>query len=108
MGGASVQEIKAHGARFRAFRPDPMPDRLFGVLRHQAFQLRLGVLMLKVGLSGAPKDAGEFRPGIRRAHVDDPHRLDAGARGSAPKRRGGSPLSTQRQNFFSAVSRRCW
>jgi hypothetical protein len=22
--------------------------------------------------------------------------------------RGGSPFSTQRQNFFSAVSRRCW
>src|SRR5262249_45052762 len=28
--------------------------------------------------------------------------------GSAPKRRGVSPLSTQRQNFFSAVRRRCW
>ena len=31
-----------------------------------------------------------------------------GRGGSTPKRRGGSPLSTQRQNFFSAVSRRCW
>jgi hypothetical protein len=31
-----------------------------------------------------------------------------GRGGSAPKRRGGSPLSTQRQNFFSAVSSKCW
>ena len=31
-----------------------------------------------------------------------------GRGGSTPKRRGGSPLSTQRQNFFSAVNNRCW
>ena len=31
-----------------------------------------------------------------------------GRGGSTPNRRGGSPLSTQRQNFFSAVNRRCW
>jgi len=28
--------------------------------------------------------------------------------GSAPNRAGGSPLSTQRQNFRSAVTIRCW
>ena len=28
--------------------------------------------------------------------------------GSTPKRREGSPLSTQRQNFRSAVTMRCW
>jgi hypothetical protein len=31
-----------------------------------------------------------------------------GLGGSAPKRRGGSPFSTQRQNFRSAVTIRCW
>ncbi len=31
-----------------------------------------------------------------------------GRGGSTPNRGGGSPLSTQRQNFLSAVSRRCW
>ncbi len=31
-----------------------------------------------------------------------------GRGGSMPNRRGGSPLWTQRQNFFSAVSSRCW
>src|SRR5262245_4000322 len=54
-----------------------MPDRLFGVLWHEAFELRLGVLMLEVGLSCAAKDVGEFRPGVGRAHVHDPHRLNA-------------------------------
>ena len=31
-----------------------------------------------------------------------------GRGGSIPNRRGGSPFSTQRQNFLSAVSSRCW
>ena len=31
-----------------------------------------------------------------------------GLGGSTPNRAGVSPLSTQRQNFFSAVSKRCW
>src|ERR1700737_1577673 len=31
-----------------------------------------------------------------------------GRGGSTPNRRGVSPLTTQRQNFFSAVSNRCW
>jgi hypothetical protein len=30
-----------------------------------------------------------------------------GRGGSTPNRRGGSPNDTHRQNFFSAVSRRC-
>src|SRR6476619_8538180 len=55
-----------------------MPDRLLDVLRHEAFELRLGVLMLEVGLACAAKNVGEFRPSVGRAHVDDPHSLDAG------------------------------
>src|SRR6476646_253519 len=55
-----------------------MPDRLLDVLWHEAFELRLGVLMLEVGLACALKHTGEFGPGIRRTHIDDPHRLDAG------------------------------
>src|SRR4051812_40826235 len=79
-GALRAQKIKAHGARFRAFCLNPMPNRLPGVLRHQAFELDLCILMLEIGVSGAPKCTGEFRPGVGRAHVDDPHRLDAGAR----------------------------
>src|SRR6516165_1198166 len=57
-----------------------MPDRLLGVLWHEAFELRLGVLMLEMGLACAPKYAGEFGPGIRRIHIDDPQRLNASSR----------------------------
>jgi hypothetical protein len=55
-----------------------VPDRLFGILRHEALELGLRVLLLEVG------------PRVRRntpensAHAFeelDPHRLDAGPRG---------------------------
>src|SRR6202045_797148 len=62
-----------------------MPDRLLGVLRHEAFEFRLGILMLKVSLSRAPKDVREFRPSIGRAHVHDPHRLTASSRRFHPE-----------------------
>src|SRR5258708_2596414 len=66
-----LEDIEADGARFRAFSPDAMADRLLGVLGHQAFQFGLGVLVLQKCRSGLAKDPGEFRPRIRRAHVDD-------------------------------------
>ena len=34
--------------------------------------------MLEVGLACAAKNVGEFRPSVGRAHVHDPHGLDAG------------------------------
>src|SRR5258708_38623717 len=57
-----------------------MAGRCLGVLGHKGLELRLGILMLEVSLAGAPKPAREFRPGIGRAHVDDPSRLDARSR----------------------------
>ena len=53
--------------------------------------------------------AGELRPGIGRAHVDDPDRLDPRPRRLDADRGEGSRRSaTQRQNLRSAVIRRCW
>src|SRR6516162_4991297 len=75
-----AQEIKAHRARFRSFGPDPMSDRLFSVLWHESFELRFRFLVLEVSVSSTAEDAGEFGPGIGRAHVDDPHRINAGPR----------------------------
>ena len=85
-----------------------MADRLLGILRHQAFELGLGLLVLE-----------ERRPGWRKIPANSAQALEAlmstirtasirGRGGSTPNRRGGSPLSTQRQNFFSAVISRCW
>ena len=56
---------------------------------------------------------------LRNKPANSAHELEAlisttrtasirGFGGSTPKRRGGSPLSTQRQNFRSAVTMRCW
>ena len=53
-----------------------MADGFLGVLRHQAFEFGLGSLVLEKGGRVSAKEAGEFRPGIGRAHVDDPDRLD--------------------------------
>src|SRR5262245_2045156 len=72
MAAVQGQDIDGHRPRFRPFRPNAMPGRLLGVLWHEAFELRLGVLMLEVGLARAQKHTGEFGPGVGRAHVDDP------------------------------------
>ena len=40
------------------------------------FSSTLGPLMLEEGRAGGAEYAGEFRPGIGRAHVDDPDSLD--------------------------------
>lgn len=48
-----------------------MADRLLGVFRRQTLDLDLGLLMLEMSRSGAGKDAGEFRPSIGRAYIDN-------------------------------------
>ena len=70
------QELEADRSRFGPLGPDAMPDRFLGVLRHELFQLRLGILVFQEGRMGAPENAGKFRPRIRGAHVDDADRLD--------------------------------
>src|SRR5205823_8192951 len=46
-------------------------------LRHQCFQLGFGPLVLQKGLPRAAENPREFRPRIRRAHIDDPDGLDS-------------------------------
>src|ERR1700733_2957501 len=75
-----AQEIKADGSRLRAFRPNAMADRLLRIVRHQAFELGFGSLMLEVSIAGANEDIGEFAPGIRAAHVDYMDGLNARSR----------------------------
>src|SRR5215207_4911948 len=48
-----------------------------GVLRHERLELALGLLMLDKGWSGSAVDGGELGPGVRFAHVNRQHRLDA-------------------------------
>ena len=84
-----------------------MPDGLLGIFRHQTLQFGLGLFVLEISRTGPGKDPGELRPSIGGAHVDDANASIRGFGGSMPNRRGGSPLSTQRQNFRSAVMIRC-
>jgi hypothetical protein len=105
---AAALEVETDRAGSRTLSPDAMADRLLSVVRHQALEFRLRLLVFDVCVPGAGKDAGEFGPSIGGAHVDDADRLDARPWWFNAEQSRGSPLSTQRQNFFSAVSRRCW
>ena len=68
-----------------------MADRLLGVLRHQALELGLGLFMLEMRRPGLREQRRELRPGIRGAHVDDPHRLDPRLRRFDPEQARGLP-----------------
>jgi hypothetical protein len=79
-----------------------------GVLGHQGLQLGLGILMFRNAdrvrrktLANSAQEFEELMSTMRMASIRT-------RGGSARNRRGGSPNSTQRQNFFSAVRRRCW
>src|SRR5271166_1586460 len=70
------EKIKADRPRLRPFGPNAMAGGFLGVVRHQGFELGLSSLMVKKGGTGGAEEAGELRPGIRSAHVDDPDGLD--------------------------------
>src|SRR5438132_1708040 len=80
-----AQNIKAHRTGFRALGSDAVPYCLLRVLRHQALELGLRVLVLDIGLSGAPEHTGEFRPGVGGGQGHDAHGLDPGARRFHPE-----------------------
>src|SRR5437899_814871 len=78
-----LQEIEAHRAGLGALGADPMADRFLGILRHQALQLGLGLLVLEEGHPGRTEHCGKLGPGVGGGHVDDadgrnarPGRLD--------------------------------
>src|SRR4051812_11742329 len=77
--------VKADGAGLRAFGPDAMTGSFPGILRHQRFQLGLGLFMIEGRLSGRLKQAGELGPGIGPAHVDGSDRFNFGPRRLDPK-----------------------
>ena len=85
MAGLLDEEVETHGAGFRALGADAMANRFFGFLRHQPFELGLGLFVLEVGRPGPGKDAGEFCPGVGAAHINNPNRLDAWFRWLRPQ-----------------------
>src|SRR5262249_12283427 len=108
MAALHAHDIKAHRTGFGSFGSDAMANRFLGVLGHKGLKVRLGILMLEVASrvrrttpASSAQALDALMSTIRTASI-------RGRGGSRPNSRGGSPLSTQRQNFFSAVSRRCW
>src|ERR1700722_17289341 len=74
------EKVEADRAGLRTFRPDAMAGGFLSVLWHQGFELGLGSFMVEKGRAGGAEEPGEFRPGVRFAHVDHPNRLDPRAR----------------------------
>src|SRR5215469_8038944 len=100
MAALHAQDIKAHRTGFGSLGSNTMPDRFLGVLGHKGLELCLGILMLEVSLARAPKHAGEFRPGIGCAHVDDPHRFDPRAGRLEPKQSRWLAILNAAPEFF--------
>src|ERR1019366_3858447 len=103
-----AQEIKTDRPRFGPFGADAVAKGFLGILRHQDLEFGFGPFMFQEGRAGLAKHPRQFGPGIGSAHINDAHRCDPGPWWFGPIEARGSPLSTQRQNFFSAVSSRCW
>src|SRR6202050_2024248 len=72
-----AQEIETDGSRLGALGPNAVAGRFLGVLRHQALEFDLGLLVLDMSRAGPRKNRGALGPGIGRRHVDDPNSLDA-------------------------------
>src|SRR6266436_7310261 len=70
MAALRLENIEAHRAGLGALGADPMADRLLGVLRHQALQLGLRLLVLEEGRPGRAEHGGKLGPGIGGGHVD--------------------------------------
>ena len=65
-----LEEIEADGARFESLGPNPVADRLLGILWHQSLELDLHPLMFEEGGAGGAEHASEFLN--RRSEVSWP------------------------------------
>src|SRR3954463_13858488 len=77
--------VEADRTGLRPLRPNPMPERLLRVLRHQHLEFGLGFVVLH---GRGPRPAvhrRELRPGVRPAHINRPYRLDSGPRWVDPE-----------------------
>src|SRR5262249_45173679 len=85
LGPGLAEEFEADRARLRSLSPDSMAKCFFGVLRDQALQFGLGLLMVQESRPGSAVDTGKCRPGVRCAHVDDANGVNARPRRLDPE-----------------------
>ena len=60
---------------FGAFRPEPMAAGLLGVFRDEPLQIGLYAFVFLMSRAGSFECSCEFRPAVRRAHIDNTNRL---------------------------------
>src|SRR5262245_58686695 len=77
MGRLCLQHIKAYRACFRPLGAHAMPGGLLGILGDQGFEPAFRPFVVEKGASSVAEECSEFRPRIRRAHIDDADGLDA-------------------------------
>src|SRR6185437_4379201 len=71
------EQVEADRTGFGALGPQPVADRLVGILGHEALKLGLGALVLRMGILGSSVDCRKLRPRIGARHIDYPHGFDA-------------------------------
>ena len=85
-----------------------MADSLLGIVRHKALKFRLGCSCSRCADRVREKTAANSAQALEELMSTIRTASMRGLGGSTPNRVGGSPFSTQRQNFRSAVTIRCW
>ena len=84
-----------------------MANRLLGILWHKALKLALGLFVLKMRRSVRENTAANSAQALEEVISTIRTASIRGFGGSTANNVGGSPFSTQRQNFRSAVTTRC-
>src|SRR5262249_22695733 len=77
---SSVQQLFAQGRRLlglKGGRPLAMHAIATVSIAGPSLELVFGPFVVQKGATGIAEERGEFRPGIRRAHINDADRLDA-------------------------------
>ena len=103
-----AEEIEADRAGFRPLSPKPCPIACLASSGIRAFSSVLACSCSAWIARVRAKTPANSAQAFRVHHVDDSDRLESRFWWVDPKRLGGSPLSTQRQNLRSAVTIRCW
>src|ERR1700745_2723441 len=84
-----LEHIEADRPRLGAFGPDPVAERLLGVVWHQSLEFGLRPFMLKEGGAGRAEQRRGLRPRVRGSHVDAAYRLDPRRRRFEPEQARG-------------------
>src|SRR5271157_604447 len=76
MASLRSEKIETDRPRLRSLGANAVAGGFLRVLRHQGLELGLRPFVVEKGGTGGAEEAGELRPRIGLAHVNDPNRID--------------------------------